>query len=217
MNLDNYPERVAAEFDRVARLPIIVQIFKDLNEDLPAHFKYHCADHSMDVLSEVVLLAVVDSLSEEEIELLGIAAAFHDSGFLMKAGDNEEIAAEKAAGAMRASKAYSEDEVVAVSTMILDTRLPGNGARYAERPSFELSKYLLDADLGNLGREDFVQKLTLIGQEFGLDEKQNFRNTYELLKNHFWYTPAAKKLRESQKQKNLIMVEQKLKDLEITA
>ena len=203
MKLDAYPPQVVSEIERIRVLPIVVKILDQLSNDLPAKLAYHSAKHTNSVLAEAIHFAMSDNLPPREIELLAVSAAYHDAGFLVQEKDNEPIGAAMAEEAMKASNNYSPEEIELVKNMILDTRLLDNGARYTERASSELSKYLLDADVSNFGRADFFERLDQIVKEFGVDKEAHRENTRRLLENHVWLTPAAKKLREAQKQENL--------------
>lgn len=207
MSSENYPETAQKEIRRVLRLPLVSHILDELRARLSDGLKYHSVQHTESVLSEAVYFAVSDGLPERQIDLLGIAAAYHDAGFLTRPNDNEEIAAEMVRTAMEKSNDFSSEEIELVAHMILDTTLTDNGAEYENRPSSELSKYLLDADLSNLGRDDFFEKVGQLDEELGGDPATRLRNTCELLKNHRWLTPAAQRLREKRKLENLAHVE----------
>jgi len=184
-------------------LPLVARILKKLSNDLPAKLAYHSAKHTDSVLAEAIYFAMSDGLPLRDVELLGVSAAYHDAGFLVQERDNEPIGAAMAEEAMQESKRYSAEEIELVKNMILDTRLLDNGAHYSQRASSELSKYLLDADVSNFGRPDFFERLDQIVREFGVDKESHRASTRRLLENHVWLTPAAKKLREDQKQENL--------------
>ena len=205
-----YPEPANAKIDDLRQLPIVQSVLEELRSKLPPNLKYHCAKHTDNVLSEVVYFAVTDGLPEREIHLLAVAAAYHDAGFLIRIPDNEELGAEMAEKAMRAAKGYSQQEIRLVKDMIMDTKLKDSGVDYKKRPSSELSKYLLDADLSNLGREDFFARLEQLHQEMGGDPELHLHNSYRLLKNHHWLTPAATAAREECKQRNLAKLAERI-------
>ncbi|MFN8388741.1 MAG: HD domain-containing protein [Bdellovibrionota bacterium] len=199
----NYPDEVLRLIERMRAIPVIHEILEQLSAKLPSNLRYHSAEHTMDVFSEAMYFAYTDQLSARDVELLAVAAAFHDAGFLVRSDNNEPVGAEMAVAAMRKAGEYAPEEIELVRTMILDTQLLQNGKGYSERPSSHLSRYLLDADLSNLGREDFMDKMSLLGQEFGVNGEKQMAESFQLLKNHCWLTPAGKSLREAQKASNV--------------
>ena len=176
-----------------------------LNNELDKTYFYHSGQHTLDVINECLELANTDLLSNKQIELLTIAAAFHDSGFLEQRENNEEIGAAYAEQAMLEDGSYSKEEIEEVKKCILSTNVGPNFSRTAQT---ELSKYLLDADLGSLGREDALQKTELLAKEENADLKTFLNNTLLLMTVHQWLTPAAQKLRQAGKEKNIRKIKQ---------
>jgi len=189
--------------ESIDSFPIIATILEKLSQDLPRNLYYHAKSHTDDVLREVVLFALVDGLPVDQMRLLAIAAAFHDAGFIQSPVDNERIGARMAREAMAESGEFSEEEIETVSKMILDTRLIETKGGLRQVSTVDLSRYLLDADLSNFGREDFFEKAELQRKELGYDRELFLRRTFELINNHRWLTNAAGKLRQQQKAQNI--------------
>lgn len=184
--------------------PLVAAAFDLLYKKLPPTLKYHVPSHSEDVFGEVILFATTDNLKPREIELLSIGAAYHDTGFIEAGKENESIGAQMAVQALKNAGGFSDAEIKAVETMILDTqlRVTDNGPK--QIPSSPLSNYLLDADVSNLGRDDFFEKVELVRQEVGVPSKSLFLGgVLKLMKAHTWYSPAAQKLRSAKKEENL--------------
>src|SRR5690606_38647195 len=139
-----------------SQMEIVQSILEKLEKDLPEDLYYHNYNHTISVFKEAILFAVYDGLSEREIELLAIASAYHDAGFLFQREDNESIAARLVAEEMKKTKQYENSEIKLVQEMIEDTKLFFEENSYKRNCSNKLSKYLLDADLSNLGRDDFL-------------------------------------------------------------
>ncbi len=196
---------------------IIQAAFDKLEQDLPGHYYYHSIKHTRDVLKEVLTLALEDNLSAEEIDLLSIGAAYHDTGFIEKPVDNEWVAVRFAREAMERYGEYAESQKLCVENMILDTQLVETALGATQLPTDKLAKYLLDADLGNLGRDDFFEKSELLRQEIGVERKLFYPEACRLLRSHQWLTPAAKTLREEKQKGNLEKLEQYLLTLETDA
>lgn len=184
-------------------LPIIAKELLRLRKGLPNNLKYHSHLHIEDVIHESLLFGLYDKLKERDLRLLAIAATFHDSGFLVKPHANEGIGADFAAIAMEESCEYSKEEILLVSQMIKDTEISWEASGPKFYTNTYLSGYLLDADLSNLGREDFFDKSKLIVLETNQSTTDLRETLINLMKHHKWHTKAAYRLREEQKKKNL--------------
>ena len=185
--------------------PVATIALNRLKLELPSRLTYHGCHHSIDVIEEVVTLAKKDSLSDRDTELLVIAAAYHDSGFLFKHHQNEELASKLAETELIKDGGYQADEISEIKKCILSTKISGDFSRVALT---NLSKYLMDADLGNLGRPDFFEKMELLIKETSADRKNFYKHTIKLLDNHKWLTKAAIELRQKGKEENKAKLEQ---------
>lgn len=197
------------DFDQIVAqlrdLPLIKRAFDLLAAKSSAALFYHCIGHSEDVLREAIRFGVEDGLDQHKLELLAIAAAYHDLGFIDAVYENNEIiGARYAEEAMRKVGSYSEDDIQAVRTMILDTEVQFKNETVIQVPTTELSRYLCDADLSNLGREDFFEKSEQRYLELGSPDRNLYRrNLIKFLSSHKWHTPAAERLRTEARDDNL--------------
>lgn len=189
---------------QIRRLPCIAAILKRLRYELPADLTYHNYHHTDEVISEAALFAANDQLPEKEYLLLGIAAAFHDAGFLRSSVDNEVIGARIARTALEQAGGYSESDIRLVERMILDTRMLKTVSGSRQVATTDLSRYLLDADLGNLGRDDYFEKVDQLRRELRHDLDAFERRAYRLLLNHRWHSPAAEALRSHGQAQNIV-------------
>jgi class 3 adenylate cyclase/predicted metal-dependent HD superfamily phosphohydrolase len=199
-------ERTADLLKEFCSLPICRTILLRLEQELPAELLYHSADHTRGVMAEAVLLAYHDGKSVRELELLAVAAAYHDAGFLLRLDDNEELGAQMAEQAMLGQGGYTPEERALVGSLILDTKLVATVNGPEQQASQELSGYLLDADLANLGQEDFFDRLRALCAERKIAWSAALSRARVLLLNHCWSTPAARYFWEEKKQENLTRV-----------
>ncbi len=179
------------EIKRLQGIPAIKEARSLLSSRLPANLLYHAYGHTEDVISEVISLALTDKLDSRQIEILAIAAAWHDVGFIWSYTNNEPLAADAAKKYLVSIGGYTESEIELIAQMIRDTALVVDGPSYKQIPSHPLSRYLLDADLANFGRADFFEKSELQRRELNDDLEPFRRKTLALVKNHRWLTPAA--------------------------
>ena len=181
--------------------PLISNMLSKMNSELDKSLTYHCYSHTLDVMKQALALAEMDDLTEHERLLLMIAAAFHDAGFLLQRPKNEPIGAEMAREAMLASKEFSVEEQEMVWQMIMDTQLNAEGPAQTART--HLSPWLLDADLANLGRDDFWHQTTLLSEEMQIPIEEMLPFTHTLMARHGWLSPAGQVLFSEKKQQNL--------------
>jgi len=175
-------------------------IIKRLNNELPGHLTYHNAGHAKDVYEATKRIAEVEGISGHELNLLLTAAYYHDSGFLVKAQGHEEESCRIAREALP-GYGYTQNEIDQICGMIMATRLP-------QSPANHLEEIIADADLDNLGRDDFFtisHKLFLENLFFGKvsDENEWNRQQIDFIKKHQYFTKTAINLRQAKKDANL--------------
>ncbi len=202
-------EKTAEIVSALRAKPIISSILSKLKKELPNNLAYHSVEHTEEVLQEVIVFATYDNKTQREVELLAVAAAYHDAGFLELYNQNEPIGAMMAEKAMRESGEYSAEEQAQVKSMILDTALKQAGGLHQEA-STDLAKYLLDADLANYGRKDFFIKLDQLVMETDTTRAELLQKTLTLGRNHDWQTEAARTLRQPQKERNLALIKKEI-------
>ena len=188
--------------------PLVTETVQRLASALDPTLYYHSPDHTKDVLRQTMELAQADDLDSRDVLLLAIAAAFHDAGFLEQRPKNEPIGAQMAVQAMSDSSRFTQSEQDLVERMILDTQLVMEGP--AQISNSRLSPWLLDADLANLGREDFWQQTELLAKELSMDMSSMMPMTRALMTRHDWQSPAGKRLFAAQKASNLVALETQL-------
>lgn len=179
-------------------------VMEKMKRELPASIIYHSTDHTRDVYESAIRLAFLEGLDEHSTRLVAAAALFHDIGITIRFEDHETNSA-AIAGEYLPSFGFNAEDIGAIQSMILATRLPQQANTHAE-------KILCDADLDYLGRRDFFvigQKLRL---EWELSGKLiNLSDWYilqmDFLKSHQYFTSSAKRLRNEVKLQNLKEIE----------
>lgn len=199
-------EQISLALAHLIALPLVQEALTLLDKALPDNLSYHTKGHTLEVLRESIRFAVTEGLSERELELLAIAAAFHDTGFIKSPLANELIGAEFAREALQRAGGFSTREIQLVEQMILDTKLVELSSGPQQIPSTKLSRYLLDADLSNLGRDDFFDKSELLRQELGVEERSFRSRSLQVFTAHLWLTQAAHALGQKKKEENLLLL-----------
>jgi len=210
-------ERVETTFIEMLKMPEVAEALEIL-DGLPENLKYHNKEHTLDVIKETILFALVDNAGEEIIKQQVVAAAWHDTGYIKQYEHNESIAVDL----FRQSKAFqnlSEEERNEVVADIMDTQLVIRGGEPYLLQEQSKFGYLLDGDVSNFGREDYFDKRMKIVEELGIDlsdietKKKFFNFALALLKNHDWKTVSARFLRQNQKEKNIAQMEEELNNM----
>lgn len=139
---------------------IIPEVKKYVNTILSSleHVYYHQYAHSLDVFKRTTYLAKKEGLCDEDIEMLQIAALFHDTWFVIKYEKNEPIWAKIASNFLQ-SIGYPQEKIKKVESIILAT-----DPNYTP-PKDIFEEIIKDADIDNLGRNDFFEKWGKVKEE----------------------------------------------------
>jgi len=177
------------------------------------HLYYHQYDHALDVMQRSIELWKKEWLKEDDIELVALAALFHDTWFVIKYDNNESIWAKIARNYLK-SILYPEEKIKIIERLILATN-----PNY-KNPKDILEKIIKDADIDNLGRIDFLEKFNNLQEE--LSSIKNIKTkdpewihwTIQFLESLKFETKTEKKERCKQKEKNIKLLKKMLEKLE---
>jgi predicted metal-dependent HD superfamily phosphohydrolase len=184
-------------------------ILAKLKNELPPDRTYHSLEHTLDVFASVVDIAEKEKVTGEGLELLKVAALYHDVGFTERDLDHENVGCRIARESLP-EFGFDAKQIDKVCAMIQATRIP-------QAPRNKLARILCDADLDYLGRTDF----DIIGQAlynemkaYGVlhTERQWNELQVRFLERHNYFTVTNKRHREPMKQEHLARVKQWLID-----
>ena len=181
-------------------------ILDKLDAELPKYLHYHNTKHTIDVLSQVELIGIIEGVSDKDLLLLKTAALFHDIGQIHQSAGHEEIGCEYTKEWLP-KYAYTDDEIEIINGIIMATQLP-------PKPKTLLQKIICDADLDYLGRSDFIPVSDTLFKELSeqniiTDINEWNKLQVKFLSSHSYFTQSAKALREVNKQEQI----KRLKDL----
>jgi len=178
----------------------IDHILHRLDTELAPHLLYHGLHHTLDVLEATRRIGNEERVSAHELELLLVAAAYHDCGFLDTYSDHE------LAGCAIARKAlpdfgFTAADIETICVMIMATKVP-------QDPKSGLANILCDADLDYLGRDDFKSIGDTLFEELkyiGILQHVEAWNRIQVkfLSAHRYHTAYSKANREAAKQAHL--------------
>jgi len=180
-----------------------------LLDKLPDTIIYHDKSHTQKfVYPAAIKLAKEEGFSLEEQILVGIAALFHDTGFLERYDNNEEIGAKYAEEYMKNTKyTYTKNHLKIVKKAIMSTARVSN-------PKNKFECVLMDADTCLLGSKDYLTSRRTLKEELiknskaklhkiALSDEQWNRHSLEFMEKHKWFTESARRMYDETKQKNI--------------
>lgn len=182
-------------------------VFHKMVNELDDSLYYHDLKHTVDVVRAADRLCFMEQVSEHDGILVRTAALFHDIGFCKQYLDNEDIAA-TIAGRTLPLFDFKEVDIELIQGMIRATKIP-------HQPENHLEEILCDADLDYLGRNDFHPISNNLKREllrYGIiqSDKEWDNIQVRFFEVHRFFTPAAIKLRDSQKTVHLQEIKQRL-------
>lgn len=183
------------------------------------YLPYHNTEHARDVMEAANAIGKSCGLSEYDLELVSLAACFHDVEHGVGRGDDERISAELA-GQKMLTAGYSAHDITLVQDMILATIVKmQEGVLLQSATENILTQIIADADLASFGRTyeifwDRSLKLYAENSETGelsKESKKDFvASQIHVLENHTFYVANTEKV-FPYKQSNISMLKMQLK------
>ena len=168
----------------------LITVTNLLEKELSPNCLYHSLTHTMRVYKSTKELIENSSLTEEENEVLQIAALFHDTGYII--GDkNHEEESVKIVTKFLIENNVDASIIKRITETILATKLEA-------KPKNELEKIIRDADSSHFAKEYFHEVSELLRQEFKANGLCNFTKNEWITENiallkykHTFYTDYA--------------------------
>ncbi|MCB0726642.1 MAG: HD domain-containing protein [Ignavibacteriae bacterium] len=180
-------------------------VFHLMKSNLPGVYVYHNYRHTTEVVDNVRKLSKKSGLSDEDTEIVTLAAWFHDSGFIKQCDNHEDVSIEIATKFLK-EKNYPEEKLDKVIDCI-------NATRYPTNPQNVLEEIICDADLFHLGTENYEDKTDLLRLEWEKSKDKIYTElewlklNIDFLTNHKFYTRYAKKNLEENKLNALLKMQ----------
>ncbi|GGA75146.1 hypothetical protein GCM10008015_14750 [Flavobacterium palustre] len=188
-------------------------VYKLLKDKLSGSFIYHNFNHTSDVVEAVKILSAEEDLTEEELEVLVVAAWFHDTGYIYGVENHEENSVKIATDYLEKqgkSKAYIDQ----VNALIRATL-------YSYEPQTILEKIIKDADFYHFTKENYCDSCECLRAEWKIvKQKQTSdlewaqENLKMLTECHQYYTDYAVANWQPLKDKNVSLIQEKIKKIE---
>ncbi|NQX80831.1 MAG: HD domain-containing protein [Flavobacteriaceae bacterium] len=172
-------------------------------------FVYHSISHTMRVVKATNELAIGESLSDKDTQLIMLAAWFHDSGYTKGYKDHEKNSVIIAKEFLKDTE-LNDDDINIIESCIMSTKM-GN------KPKGKLQNIMSDADSSHLKSKNYLDISGLLREECKSVGGKEFTDLEWIEGNisffsnkHRFYTDYALDNWQDKKEKNLfILVEEK--------
>ena len=187
----------------------IKQYVNTLMWPLEDHY-YHHYEHALEVMNRALELWEKENLTSEELEILAIAALFHDVWFIIQYDNNEYIWAKIAKNYLKGIL-YPEEKIKKIEELIVATI-------YTRPPDNLLEKIIRDADTDNVGRDDFFEKWDRLKKEIEIIKKIKildpdwYHYSLNFLREHNFLTATEIKERQKKKEENMKILSDKIEN-----
>lgn len=179
------------------------------SENSPMENVYHDFTHTKDVIEAAEKIGKSLNLNEEELQIITIAAYFHDVGYI-DTRENHEARSVEIAKNFLAENHVERNKIDKITGCILATKMP-------QSPKNILEEVICDADLHHLGSKDFFERNEIFRMEVEKVLQKNYsdiqwlQSTIEFMSSHKYFTPYARNKYDEQKQLNLAKLQKRLR------
>jgi predicted metal-dependent HD superfamily phosphohydrolase len=182
-----------------------------LGDRKPEWLRFHDFQHATSVAETCQAMGSALNLSDEMIEVLTLAAWFHDVGYLEGIDGHEERSVDQATAFLEQNR-YPEEKIAQVAGCIRATKMP-------QQPRNLLEQVLCDADIAHLARKDYLQISDCVRRE--IENRMRIRLTrlewltmnIDFVAGHRYFTEYAKTHFENQRRLNLATLKRQLNRL----
>jgi predicted metal-dependent HD superfamily phosphohydrolase len=180
-----------------------------LSNNVSNDLHYHNLAHTQEVVKAALEIGKASGLGDRELEILQVAAWFHDSGFTKGCDDHENESIKIASEFLKlhkADKSYINEVVGCIEA----TKMP-------QTPHNLLQEVICDADLYHLSTDVYFEKCKLLRKEWEINRDEPFsemewlQNNVKFLKSQEYFTPYALEKLKPGLEKNLNIIKERLK------
>lgn len=172
---------------------------------LPKLYNYHNLFHTEGVVKSVLKIIKSYDLSDNDKEILLIAAWFHDTGYVYGSLNHEDKSIEIVADFLKENSC--DEEYVASVVQII------NATKFNVLPITDLEKIIKDADYHHFGSKKYFEISKLLRLEWEQTDKKTYTDLQWMEGNlnmfseyHQFYTPYAIDKWQPQKEKNIQII-----------
>ncbi|WP_313806437.1 Pycsar system effector family protein [Flavobacterium sp.] len=187
-------------------------VFNLFKEQLSDSYVYHNFNHTQKVVSAANLLALNENVKTEDLEIVLLAAWFHDTGYIKGFSNHEEQSISIVRGFLE-NHNKDKEFIDKVAKLIQATKVD-------YQPENLLEKIIKDADYWHFGNENYMAICQLLRDEWQLIQHKTYtdiewatENRHVLVNCHRYFTDYAKANWQQQKDRNIFLVHEQIKKL----
>ncbi|MDI9258433.1 Pycsar system effector family protein [Flavobacterium sedimenticola] len=188
-------------------------VYKLLKDKLSDSFLYHNFNHTLSVVNAVKTIATAQSVTEHEMELLLLAAWFHDTGYINGCEKHEAGSVVIAENFLK-ERNYNPEDIAVIRTLI-------NATIKSHSPTTPLEKIIRDADYFHLAEKDYLSSAEFLKLELKCTLHTDFtdlewakENLNFLTNHHRFFSEYALLHWQPQKEKNIQKIQKRIYQLE---
>jgi len=172
-----------------------------ISNQIPKEHTYHDLQHTVNVVAACMEIGEGYAVAEDQMQLLLLAAWFHDTGYDKGAKDHEIRSAKKMREFL-AKENFTEDQLQIIEGCILATKVP-------QTPKTLLQKIICDADLSHLGKKIYWDRCGRVRHEMTLTQNKVMGDLdwieFEIsfLEDHQYHTEVAAEFYNKRKKKHI--------------
>ncbi|PJB00572.1 MAG: hypothetical protein CO128_00380 [Ignavibacteriales bacterium CG_4_9_14_3_um_filter_30_11] len=185
-------------------LNYVTQLF---DEKLTDEFTYHNLSHTLEVLENVIEIGANTNITDEKLELVKVAAIFHDTGITDSCNEHE-LNSCKIAKEFLLKNNINNQKIEDIEQLIQSTNLKNIPITLGQ-------KILRDSDILHTGKKKFYSKSLKLKSEIENIEKKEIHeltwidSTLEFINNNNYFTKYALENYSDKRQKNIIKLQKK--------
>ncbi|MEM9077277.1 MAG: HD domain-containing protein [Bacteroidota bacterium] len=176
-----------------------VYVAQRIIAEQPKNRVFHNLHHTLTVLEGAGKIGKAENLTEEELEIVLLAAVFHDLGHIECYGGHEE-ASKRLAKEWLTNQEYPQERITTISGCIGATKIPQN-------PKNILEQVVCDADLIHLSFESYPIYREMLRSEWEMElgwkftDEEWITNNNKFLQTHQYFTKYGINVLEPKKVK----------------
>lgn len=168
---------------------------------------YHNIEHTQRVVNNAEFIAEKVALNADEMFIIRAVGWFHDLGY------TECYAGHEDASIVIARKFLKDLDV---DELIIDSIANGiDATRVPQQPRNRVEEIIADADLFDLGTDDYFMMSEKLFKEWDLcinpsSKEKQWYHSLNFLKQHKYFTVFGRDILERKKQENIVILEDRL-------
>lgn len=182
-------------------------------DKVPGYMIYHNYQHALELYDWCIEIGENCQITEEDMEILALAALFLETGFSMSYESFQDASAQIAETFLSTLK-YPAPKINRVKDCILATKLE-------EEPEEMIHKIICDAAAFEIGKKGFRKKTKILKEEMeramdnDFSEEEWYKKLHKELAKHDFYTDYARYAFRKRKKKNRKKIKKRVKKLAV--